>query len=71
MDQTLRDVAQKITGVVINFFCVEPDIVRHVHQLVHQLGRVVHASGSGESIDEPERAAEEGSLASREAVLAV
>ena len=70
MDQALRNVSQELPGVLIHFLGVEADIVRHTHQLVHQLSRIIDASGSGQSVDQPERAAEEGSLASRQPVLA-
>src|SRR5437588_378143 len=70
MDKALRNVPQELTGVLIHFLGVEADIVGYTYQLVHQLSSVIDASGSGQSVDEPERAAEEGSLASRQAILA-
>ena len=71
LDQPLRNVSQELTADLIHLLGVEPDVVRYTHQLVHQLGRGVDASGSGESVDEPERAAQQRPFASREPAASV
>ena len=70
MDQALGQVSQERSALLVHLLGVESDVVCEADELVHQLGGLVGASGAGERVGEPERAAQEGALASRKAVLA-
>src|SRR5690242_15245255 len=69
MDQALREVSEEFTTVLIHFLGVEADVVRESEELLHQLSRLVDVSRAGERINQPERAAQERSLAPSEAIL--
>ena len=70
MHEPLRDVAQQLAGARVEFLGVEANVVGERDQLFHELDGCLQAPDPGERVCEPERAAEQGSLGSAEAVLA-
>src|SRR3954469_24734857 len=67
MRQPLWEVPEERTRLRIDLLGVEPNVVRQLHQSVHQRSGLVEPPGLGE---QPERTAQERSFAAAQAVLA-
>src|SRR4051795_9052162 len=70
MRQPLWEVPEERTRLRIDLLGVEPNVVRQLHQSVHQRSGLVEPPGLGEHLHQPERTAQERSFAAAQAVLA-
>src|SRR6058998_2593566 len=60
MRQALREVAEKVARLALQFFGVEAEVVGEADELVHQGGGLLEAPLAGIGVGEPARAGEEG-----------
>src|SRR5512135_3030323 len=69
--ESLRCVAQLAAGLRVVFLADHPDVVAQAQQTFEQRGRLLTLSDSGERVDQPEGAREEGAVAAGQAVVAL